>query len=114
MLDFMFAVTHPAHWSCTTDWLWVHWPAYSSMIQQDTTPHARAAHLKKLPAYWIRLAADDKLPGTLGEELRRIVRYPATVQTLKGFFSAGVGKSVRYGAAKVGKWWTGSSSEQQV
>ncbi|KAJ6477426.1 mitochondrial matrix Mmp37-domain-containing protein [Mycena vitilis] len=115
----------------------VHWPAYSSMIQQDTTPHARAAHLKKLPsnllagvrnnydrssttpayeadesAYWIRLAADDKLPATLGEELRRIVRYPATVQTMKGVVSAGVGKSVRYGAAKVGKWWTGSPSEQ--
>ncbi|KAJ6585000.1 Mmp37-domain-containing protein [Mycena capillaripes] len=115
----------------------VHWSAYSSSIQQDTTPHARAAHLRKLPsnlltgvknnfdrssttpayeaddsAYWIRLAGDDKLPATLGEELRRIVRYPATVQTLKGVVSAGVGKSVRYGAAKVGKWWNGSSESK--
>ncbi|KAJ7935659.1 mitochondrial matrix Mmp37-domain-containing protein [Mycena leptocephala] len=115
----------------------VHWPAHSSTIQQDTTPHARSAHLKKLPsnlltgvknnydrssttpayeadenAYWIRLAGDEKLPATLGEELRRIVRYPATVQSLKGVVSAGVGKSVRYGAAKVGKWWNGSGESQ--
>ncbi|KAJ7366884.1 mitochondrial matrix Mmp37-domain-containing protein [Mycena albidolilacea] len=113
----------------------VHWPAHSAAIQQDTTPHARAAHLKKLPsnllagvrnrydrssatpyeadesAYWIRLAGDDKLPATLGGELSRIVRYPATVQSLKGIVSAGVGKSARYGAAKIGKWWSGSSSE---
>ncbi|KAJ7780698.1 mitochondrial matrix Mmp37-domain-containing protein [Mycena maculata] len=111
----------------------VHWPSHLSTIQQDTSPHARAAHLKKLPAnlltsvknnydrshttplfeadesaYWIRLAGDERLPAVLGEELRRIVRYPATVQTLKGITSAGVGKSVRYGVAKIGKWWNGS------
>lgn len=70
----------------------VHWPAHLSTIQQDTTPHARAAHLKKLPsnlltgvknnydrscttpsyeadesAYWIRLAGDEKLPAALSE-----------------------------------------------
>lgn len=70
----------------------VHWPAYSSMIQQDITPHARSAHLRKLPsnllagvknsysasssfppleadesAYWVRLAGDEKLPLVLNE-----------------------------------------------
>ncbi|KAJ7250858.1 Mmp37-domain-containing protein [Mycena haematopus] len=114
----------------------VHWPAHLATIQQDTTPHARAAHLKKLPsnlltgvrnsydrssagatpyeadesAYWIRLAGDDKLPATL--ELRRIVRYPATVQSLKGIVSAGIGKSAQYTAAKIGKWWSGSGSSK--
>ncbi|KAJ7175870.1 mitochondrial matrix Mmp37-domain-containing protein [Mycena filopes] len=111
----------------------VHWPTYMGTIQQDTSPHARAAHLRKLPAnllsgvrnsydrsaaappyeadesaYWVRLAGDEQLPATLGNELRRIVRYPATVQSLKGIVSAGVGKSTRYGAAKIGKWWSGS------
>jgi translocator assembly and maintenance protein 41 len=38
-------------------------------------------------------------------EMRGIVRSPATVQTLKGIASAGVGKSIRYSAAKVHKWW---------
>lgn len=72
----------------------VHWPAHSSAIQQDTAPHARSAHLRKLPsnlltgvknnylrsssdppfeadesAYWVRLASDEKLPHVLTEGL---------------------------------------------
>jgi len=111
----------------------VHWPSSSSTIQQDTPPQARAAHLKKLPSnllisvknnysrsssmqlsdedestYWLRLAGDEKLPRVLTEEMSRIVRYPATVQTIKGIASAGLGKSLRYSAAKVSKWWSGS------
>ena len=68
----------------------VHWPAESSMIQQDTSPLARVAHLKKLPsvllkkvrgsyasdssvpsfegdevAYWQRIAGDEQLPMVL-------------------------------------------------
>ncbi|KAF7299578.1 Kinesin-like protein [Mycena chlorophos] len=111
----------------------VHWPIQLDKIQQDTTPHARAAHLRKLPsnllagvrgafdrsgkvpayeadesAYWIRLAGDEKLPAILGRELKGIVRAPATVQSLKGVLSAGVGKSTRYGLAKMGKWWSGN------
>ncbi|KAF7314334.1 Kinesin-like protein [Mycena kentingensis (nom. inval.)] len=111
----------------------VHWPAHVATIQQDTTPHARSAHLRKLPsnlltgvrnkfdhsgnvpayeadesAYWIRLAGDEQLPAILGQELRGIVRYPATVQSFKGLMSAGFGKSVRYSAAKARKWWNGS------
>jgi len=70
----------------------VHWPVQSSTIQQDTAPHARSAHLRKLPsnlltgikdnymkssslpsfdvddsAYWIRLAGDEKLQTVLNE-----------------------------------------------
>jgi mitochondrial translocator assembly and maintenance protein 41 len=71
----------------------VHWPEHSSMLQQDISPHARSAHLKKLPsnlstgvknnfsesssiplpeaedesAYWVRLAGDDRLPQVLSE-----------------------------------------------
>lgn len=68
----------------------VHWPAESSTIQQDTSPLARVAHLKKLPAvlltrvrgryasntsipaletdetaYWQRIAGDEHLPLVL-------------------------------------------------
>ena len=67
----------------------VHWPAHLSNIQQDTSPLARSAHLKKLPsnlltgitnhytrhtslrreldesAYWIKLAEDEKLPDVM-------------------------------------------------
>ena len=39
-----------------------------------------------------------------------IVRYPATVQSLKGVVSAGLIKSARYTAAKVRKYWKGSTT----
>jgi len=112
----------------------VHWPSHSATIQQDTTAYAKAAHLKKLPSnllgrvkdnfsrkdhdvqamfeadesvYWARLAGDERLSNVIQQEMRGIVRYPATVQTFKGIASAGVGKSIRYSAAKVHKWWRG-------
>lgn len=113
----------------------VRWPGDAGVVEQDTSPHARAAHLKKLPqgllcrvhermegrgpareadesAYWLRIAGDETLPTILHEEMSKIVRYPATVQSLKGIVSAGVAKSTRYTAAKVGKWWKGSGAHE--
>ncbi|KAG2126533.1 Mmp37-domain-containing protein [Suillus clintonianus] len=110
----------------------VRWAAGSKSVEQDTSPHARAAHLKKLPeellrhvhrraegrgppreadesAYWLRIAGDKELPSILDSEITKIVRYPATVQSLKGIVSAGVAKSTRYSIAKINKWWKGTS-----
>ncbi|KAF9450578.1 Mmp37-domain-containing protein [Macrolepiota fuliginosa MF-IS2] len=112
-----------------------YWPIHQSEIQQDTSARARSFHLRKLPhnllvrvrerfaergvgeelmredenAYWMKLAADEEvLRSVVREEMSRIVRGPATVQTLKGIMTAGIGKSIKYGSAKVGKWWRGS------
>jgi len=76
-------------------------------------------------AYWRAVAGHGRLGKVLTEgvsfrsnnvsyadgavEMENIVRYPATVQTVKGLVSAGFGKSVRYGAGKMAKWWKGSS-----
>ncbi|KAG2054201.1 mitochondrial matrix Mmp37 [Suillus hirtellus] len=80
----------------------VRWAAGSKSVEQDTSPHARAAHLKKLPvellkhvhqraegrgtpreadesAYWLRIAGDKELPSIFDSEITKIVRYPATV-----------------------------------
>ncbi|KAI0086480.1 mitochondrial matrix Mmp37-domain-containing protein [Irpex rosettiformis] len=110
----------------------VHWPLYSSTIQQDLSPQTRAAHLKKLPTtllnrvtqqyadsnlpsreadetvYWSRIAGDEHLSKTLEQEMRDIVSWPSTIQSLKGLASAGPVKSLRYVAEKVGKWRRGS------
>lgn len=113
----------------------VHWPGHSATIQQDTSAQARAAHLRKLPsnllahvregygssipakeadesAYWTRMAGDEKLPSVLRDQMSGIVRHPATIQTLKGVVSGGIGTTVRYSAEKVGKWWKGSKESQ--
>ncbi|OBZ71224.1 hypothetical protein A0H81_08431 [Grifola frondosa] len=131
----------------------VHWPAYSSTIQQDTSAHARAAHLKKLPSNllkgvtehydastsiprakrtractgrgwretrrcrrcWMNVSLDAsvcvrcRVLIVYSAALHQIVRYPSTVQTLKGLVSAGPAKSIRYGAEKISKWYKGSS-----
>jgi len=111
----------------------VYWPADSSTIQQDTSPLARVAHLRKLPpgllqrvrghysgdsslpavetdetAYWQRIAGNEQLPLVLRNQMSGIVRYPATIQTLKGIVSGGPVTSVRYGLDKLGKWWAGA------
>ena len=36
----------------------VHWPAHSEAIQQDTSPQARAAHLRKLPSNLLKHVTD--------------------------------------------------------
>ncbi|KAI6124328.1 Mmp37-domain-containing protein [Pisolithus thermaeus] len=112
----------------------VRWSVGSDVVEQDVSPQARVAHMKKLPqglldrvharmrerggvsreadeyAYWIRVAGDESMPEILQQEMCKIVRYPATMQTLKGVVSAGVSKSMRYAVAKVGKWWKGVRS----
>jgi len=115
----------------------VRWAA-TGEIEQDVDAKARVLHLRKLPhelakrvdrwyevrtekigmpgkeadegAYWRAVAGDERLPEVLTEEMKNIVRYPATVQTLKGVVSAGLGKSVRYGAGKMSKWWKGGGA----
>ncbi|KAF9267415.1 Mmp37-domain-containing protein [Marasmius fiardii PR-910] len=107
----------------------VHWPAHLSTIQQDTSPLARSAHMRKLPSglltrlerslgsrpglpsrekeeslYWVKLAEDQNLGERLKQEMAGIVRGPATVQSLKGIVSVGISKSIRYTLTKVDKW----------
>jgi translocator assembly and maintenance protein 41 len=81
----------------------VHWPVKESRIQQDTSPKARSAHLKKLPkgllervkrnyamrldnvaelqadegVYWIHLAGDKDLPKVLVEGLCFFLALPS-------------------------------------
>ncbi|EGN97858.1 hypothetical protein SERLA73DRAFT_109095 [Serpula lacrymans var. lacrymans S7.3] len=108
-----------------------------NVIEQDLSSQARVKHLRKLPeellsrvrrnydqrmdgamkrgadegVWWLNVAGDPSLSKVLNEEMANIVRYPATVQTLKGLVSAGLGKSMRYTTQKIGKWWSGSSSK---
>lgn len=60
-------------------------------------------------AFYARIAAEPRLADTVQREVANIVRPHATMQTVKGIVSAGPGKSLKYAAAKIGKWWRGSS-----
>lgn len=112
----------------------VHWSPHSSVIHQDASPESRSALLRKLPsnlltrvrgnydhvqppldsdesAYWVRMAGSENLPQVLSKEMINIVRYPATIQSLKGITSAGIGKSLKYSSAKMLKWWQGGKAK---
>ena len=79
---------HELYWRLAQGLPGVRWRMDSQMIEQDTSAHARAAHLKKLPeglltrvhsravgrgppreadesAYWLRVAGDTTLPSIL-------------------------------------------------
>lgn len=106
----------------------VDWKDHCTSIVQDTSPNARLAHLRKLPSgllkgiasppqhpeesaeYWAKLSARSDLASLVQDEIKHIVRYPSTVQTIKGVVSAGVGKSGRYAVDKIAKWWRASGS----
>lgn len=76
----------------------VHWPSHSTNIQQDVSPQARSAHLRKLPSnllarvtqhyadsnlppresdeqvYWSRMAGDEHLQSVLAKGWSRSVQ----------------------------------------
>ncbi|KAF8516321.1 mitochondrial matrix Mmp37-domain-containing protein [Hysterangium stoloniferum] len=113
----------------------VKWEAVGGGVEQEGDPKTRVLHLRKLPAelldrvdrwyalrteelgmpgkeadeaaYWVAMAGHARLGTVIMDEMKNIVRYPATVQTVKGLVSAGIGKSVRYGTGKMAKWWLG-------
>ncbi|KAJ3487071.1 hypothetical protein NLJ89_g11749 [Agrocybe chaxingu] len=74
-------------------------------------------------AYWTRVASDEEvlrrvldegelsLPSLVFPDTDYSLSLPpfyAFSPSLKGIVSAGLGKSIRYSSAKIGKWWSGS------
>jgi mitochondrial translocator assembly and maintenance protein 41 len=60
----------------------------------------------------MKVAADNGLGVEMKRCIRETVGWVSFVQTAKGLFTAGVGRSVKYVLAKIGKWWSGKSSAQ--
>jgi len=61
----------------------------------------------------MKVAADDGLGGEMKRSIRETVGWVSFVQTFKGLFSAGLGRSVKYVFAKIGKWWSGKAGGGQ-
>jgi translocator assembly and maintenance protein 41 len=53
----------------------------------------------------MKVAADPELGAEMKRSIRETVGWVSFVQTVKGLFTAGIGRSVKYVFAKVGKWW---------
>lgn len=68
-------------------------------------PGAKAAHLDPTAAeeFWEATVKQDDFEQVLLDKIGEIVRGPAWSQSLKGIYTAGLGRSLRYMMAKVGK-----------
>lgn len=55
----------------------------------------------------MKVAADDQLGVEMKKSIRETVGWVSFVQTVKGLFTAGFGRSLKYVFAKIGKWWGG-------
>jgi len=108
---------------------WAEFNVGTKKCDQDCSPTARLFHLNLLPKriqetivrQWIRdgrwrdvedvlraIAYDTECPHVVQEAVQKTVGASSWSQALKGVATAGVFKSVRYGGAKVAKWWKSS------
>jgi len=55
----------------------------------------------------MKVAADEGLRAEVKRSIRETVGWVSFVQTVKGLLTAGVGRSIKYVFAKIGKWWSG-------
>lgn len=69
--------------------------------------HYGAPSLPAPAAFWERVAADPQCAALLRRQIGTIVRQPARAQSVKGVYTAGVGRSARYVRAKMGKYSDG-------
>jgi mitochondrial translocator assembly and maintenance protein 41 len=60
----------------------------------------------------IKVAGDDKLKTQVKRTIRETVGWVSFIQTIKGLFTAGIGRSLKYVLSKFGKWWSGKSKAQ--
>nr|SVE76408.1 EOG090X06VP [Daphnia longispina] len=106
----------------------------SGRCEQDTSPSARMFHLNLLPKQiqqtivheWNRdgrwqdvedvfraAAHDTECPELVKEAVQKTVNTSSWSQSLKGIPTAGFVKAVRYGFAKISKFWKSLKKSQQ-
>ena len=115
----------------------------STILRQDFSPTKRANMVARLPSefkatlyrhyqqkfhirlgevergsafggeFEMKVAADPELPVEVKRSIRETVGWSSFVQTIKGVFTAGIGRSIKYVFAKMGKWWSGKKSSNE-
>lgn len=80
----------------------------TKIVRPGASPDDKGLEEKE---FWRRAVREPDLRKVLDQELQRIIKGPATSQSFKGLLTAGLRKSLRYAAAKVGKWWKSKSKK---
>jgi translocator assembly and maintenance protein 41 len=61
----------------------------------------------------MKVAADPELGAEMKRSIRETVGWASFVQTVKGLFTAGIGRSGKYVFAKVEKWWGAKGTKRE-
>ena len=64
----------------------------------------------RMSAFWLAAVQREDFHDVLLQQIAATVKGPAWTQSLKGVYTAGVGRTLKYVAAKVGKWFEGRRS----
>lgn len=65
---------------------------------------------RRMSAFWLAAVQREDFHDVLLQQIAATVKGPAWTQSLKGVYTAGVGRTLKYVAAKVGKWFEGRRS----
>lgn len=91
----------------------------SSMHVDETMPvdlsYTHGEDSDQLPPlatrFWLAVVQQETFPQALREEIAATVRWPAFIQSLKGLYTAGIGRSLRYLWSKMRKFRQGQKTQ---
>ncbi|KAK0567675.1 Mitochondrial translocator assembly and maintenance protein 41 [Tilletia horrida] len=82
-----------------------------SLQERETSAHSRSSDPDTLE-FWCAVERQPDLDNVILQSITKIVRGPAWAQSIKGIYTAGLGRTARYVGAKIGKYFEGRSQTQ--
>ncbi|CAE6459105.1 unnamed protein product [Rhizoctonia solani] len=83
---------------------------YQSLSPEVAPASPSSSPTRDENVFWQRVGAAPDLSEAMRAEMAAIIKGPATIQSVKGLFTAGPINSLRYAGDKIGKWWSAKSS----
>lgn len=69
---------------------------FTKMIEESTDEDPQRIHRRQGGPFDRRIAADDHLKEEVQNSIKKTIQWPSTMQSIKGLFTAGIGRTWRY------------------
>ncbi|KAL2006724.1 hypothetical protein VTN00DRAFT_9392 [Thermoascus crustaceus] len=69
---------------------------FTKMIEESTDEDPQRIHRRQGGPFDRRIAADDHLKEEVQNSIKKTIQWPSTMQSIKGLFTAGLGRTWRY------------------
>lgn len=86
---------------------------FLKMMEQTSDEDPERIHRRQGGPFEQRIAADDHLKQELQQTITKTIRWPSTVQSVKGLFTAGFGRTWRYLREKREKYTSSSKPDAE-